>query len=280
MIVEMPVSGEPVFLKLTCNLNLDYQFTFISAQPEEISGIYHLIAVVRDQRTGWQRTLQLTPDSSFDGIAFKNQASLDICRIVSMVRNVETETGVQSSSYNLEIISNVTLRGKLSGQQFMDTFEHPLNFQFDNTRLYMDKVDPKNDPFHLTKEKMVPNPLMVDNSLQVLKFRPTIKVIRIFSVIGLLLSSMGLLYLGMYYNELSKKDRAMYIKLKYGHLIVDVSISGPDNVKLVIDIKSIEELVNIASRQNSLILHMEREKKHYYFIENEGTVYRYSFSSD
>lgn len=65
-----------------------------------------------------------------------------------MVRNVEMETGVQSSSYNLEIISNVTVRGKVSGQQFMDNFEHPLDFQFDNTRLYMDKVDPKNDPFH------------------------------------------------------------------------------------------------------------------------------------
>ena len=131
----------------------------------------------------------------------------------------------------------------------------------------------------LTKEKMVPNPLMVDNSLQILKYRPTIKVIRIFSVIGLLLSSLGLLFLGMYYNGLSKINRAMYIKLKYGHLIVDVSISGPDNVKMVIDIKTIEELVNIASRQNALLLHMEREKKHYYFIENEGTVYRYSFSS-
>ena len=142
------ISGEPVFLKLTCNLNLDYQFTFVSTQPEGISGIYHLIAVVSDKRTGWQRTLQLTPNSSFTGNSFSNQASLDICRIVSMVRNVEMETGVQSGSYNLEIISNVTVRGKVSGQQFMDNFEHPLDFQFDNTRLYMDKVDPKNDPFH------------------------------------------------------------------------------------------------------------------------------------
>jgi hypothetical protein len=172
------------------------------------------------------------------------------------------------------------VRGKVSGQQFMDTFEHPLDFQFDNSRLYMGNLDPKNDPFHLTKQKLIPNPLMVDNTLSILKFKPTIKVVRLLSVIGLLISSIGLLLLGMYYNNLSKLDRALYIKLKYGPTIVDVSISGPDNVKLVIDIKSIEELVNIATRQNSLILHMEREKKHFYLIENEGTVYRYSFVNE
>jgi signal peptidase I len=272
------ISGEPIFLKLTCNLNLEYQFTFFSGHSEDISGFYHLIAIVRDQRSGWQRTLQLTPDSSFNGIAFSNQASLDICRIVSMVKSVEAETGVQSGSYNLEIISNVTVRGKVSGQQFMDTFEHPLAFQFDNSRLYMGNLDPKNDPFHKTTQKLIPSPLMVDNTISILKFKPSIKAIRLISLIGLFASAIGLLLVGMYYNKLAKIDRCVYIKLKYGPLIVDVSISGSDNVKLIIDIKSIEELVTIANHQNSLILHMERDKKHFYLIENEGTVYRYSFT--
>lgn len=271
------VSGEPVFLKLTCNLNLDYKFAFISAQPENISGIYHLLAIVRDQRSGWQRTLQLTPDSSFTGIAFNNQASLDICRIISMVKSVEAETGVQSGSYSLQIISNVTVRGKVSGQQFLDTFDHPLTFQFDNSRLYINNFDPKNDPFHKTTQKLIPNPSMTDNTISILKFKFPVKVIRLISIVGLVVSSTGLLLLAMYYDKLSKLDKAMYIKLKYGSMIIDVSISGPDNVKMVIDVGSMEELISLATRQNSLILHMEREKKHYYLIENEGTIYRYSF---
>lgn len=271
------VSGEPLFLKLTCNLNLEYQFSLVSSNPENISGYYHLIAVVRDVRSGWQRTLQLTPDSSFNGITFTNQASLDICRIVSMVRGVESETGVQSGSYGLDIISSVNVRGKLSGQQFIDTFEHPLSFKFDNTHLYMENQGSNKDPFKKTDQELLPNPLMADNSISILRFNLLIKHLRLFSIMGLLFSSFGLLSLGIYYNNISKKDKAFYIKLKYGSMIIDASITGPETTKLIIDVKSIEELVSIALKQNVFIFHLHNENKHYYLVENEGTIYRYTF---
>lgn len=272
-------SGEPIFLKITCNMDLSYKFSFFSPQAQDISGFYHLIAVISDQNSGWQRTLQLTPDSGFSGLEFSNRATLDICRIISLVNSVEAETGFHSGSYNMQIVSEVTVKGKLSGFQFLDKFEHPLAFRFDSTRLYMGNYDPANDPFHKTDQKLLNNPLQSTNYINMAGVKVAIRVLRIFGFIGLIGSVLGLFLLGMYYSNLAKSDQALYIKLKYGSMIVDASISGPDNVKLVIDVTTMEELVNIATRQNALILHMEKEMKQFYLVENDGTVYRYSFTA-
>jgi hypothetical protein len=270
------VSGEPVFLKLTCILNLDYQFSLLGKQPENLTGYHNLIAIIRDERSGWQRTLQLTPDTLFNGDSYTNQASLDICQILSLVKNVEAETGFQANSYNLEIISNVTIRGKLSGQQFIDTFEHPLLFKFDATRLYLDNPQSSEDPLRKADQKLIPNPIKVNNSIKIMGIELSIKFLRLFTLIGFLCSGIGLAFLAMYLQNMSKHNQVEYLRLKYGSMIVDASISGPDTSKLIIDIKSIEELVIVASKQNIPIFHVEREKKHYYFIQNEGVIYRYT----
>ena len=52
-------SGEPVFTKLTCTLNLGFTYTLEGAQLENISGEQQLSATLRDEQSGWSRSIPL-----------------------------------------------------------------------------------------------------------------------------------------------------------------------------------------------------------------------------
>ncbi len=68
--------------------------------------------------------------------------------------------------------------------------------------------------------------------------------------------------------------------MKYGSVIIDASIAGLERFTVVVDVKNIDELVKIANRQNSMILHLLKDGTHYYLVEHEGTAYRYMFCDE
>ena len=52
-------SGEPVFPKLTCFLNVGFAYNLTGGQFQAVSGSHQLSAQVLDEQSGWQRTIPM-----------------------------------------------------------------------------------------------------------------------------------------------------------------------------------------------------------------------------
>lgn len=214
------------------------------------------------------------------GNTIVDKASLNICGISDMVRSVETETGFRSTSYTLQVVAKTTSNGIISGLPFMDSGEQSLDFTFDNTHIYLSDQMLESNPVKSIKEKLINNPNMIENSIKLGEVSIPVKYARIFSITGLLIFLMCIYFMSNYFDQLGKKQKANFINLKYGHLIIDASISGLDRFTVIVDVKNIDELVKVANRNNSMIFHLLKEGVHYYLAEHEGTAYRYMFTDE
>jgi signal peptidase I len=268
-------SGEPVFTKLTCTLNLGFVYVLDGNQLENISGYQQFYAMVLDEQSGWQRTIPLISDTNFTGNTYTSMATLDLCQVQSLIAWAEQETGYHPSTYTLVIIASVSVGGKISGQEFADTFESRLTFRFNPSLFYLAENSSQADPLQTVQLGSLGNPGLVENTLKLFGLNPTIRGMRVVSIIGLVISLGGLLVLGLYFYTVSKHNQDAIIRIKYGALLMDVYDRGLETLSPVIDVATIEDLAKLAERQNTMIMHQTRDLVHYYLVQIEGTTYRY-----
>jgi signal peptidase I len=60
-------TGEPVFPKLTCFLNIGFTYTLIGDGIQNVTGTQSMYARIMDKQSGWQRTVPLYPETVFNG---------------------------------------------------------------------------------------------------------------------------------------------------------------------------------------------------------------------
>jgi signal peptidase I len=269
-------SGEPVFTKLTCTLNLGFVYVLNGNQLENISGYQQFYAIVLDEQSGWQRTIPLISDTNFTGNTYTSMATLDLCQVQSLIAWVEQQTGFRSSAYTLIIFTSVSVGGKISGQDFADTFEPRLTFRFDSLHFYLAENSSQTNPMQTIQPGSLGDPNLVKNTLNLFGLNPTIKAMRVVSIIGLVISLGGLLVLGLYFYAESKHSQEAMIRIKYGTILMDIYDQGGEALSPAIEVATIEELAKLAERQNVMIMHLTRDFVHYYFVRVEGTTYRYA----
>ena len=271
------VSGEPVFTKLTCKLNLSFAYTLQGAQLKNISGTQKIYVLLQDQQSGWQRTIPLTADTKFTGNTSTSQTTLDLCQMAALVNSVEKATGVRLDSYTLAIFARVSVGGKVSGQAFTGTFEPRLVFGFDGLHLYLSGNSSQTNPLQTEKPGSSPNSKMVENIFPLFGLKPTVAKIRLIALIGLGSTLVGLLALALTYFITSKRSQDTAIRIKYGSLMIDANDVDLETRSPIIDVVSIENLARLAERQNTLITHLSRAAEHIYLVQSGDTIYRYGF---
>jgi signal peptidase I len=67
---ELVRSGEPVFPRLTCFLDIGLTYSVLGDQLQAVSGSHQLIARVIDEQSGWQRTIPMNQMATFSGSSF------------------------------------------------------------------------------------------------------------------------------------------------------------------------------------------------------------------
>ncbi|HEX6033580.1 MAG TPA: signal peptidase I, partial [Anaerolineales bacterium] len=127
---EIVRSGEPVFPRLTCFLNIAFTYNVTGDQLQHVSGNYQLIARVLEEQSGWQRTIPMNEPTAFSGNSFSAGSNLDLCQIVSLVNTLKQETGLRASNFTLEVVPQVSIAANVMGNQITDSFEPQLVFRF------------------------------------------------------------------------------------------------------------------------------------------------------
>ncbi len=268
-------SGEPVFPKLTCFLNLGFSYNMSANQLQEISGTHQLYARVLDEQSGWHRTIPMIAATGFVGNSYMTMATLDLCQVEALVNLMEQETGFHQNAYTLEIVSHVDIMAKVAGQQVQDSFDPTLAFRFDEVHFYLANNDAQANPLQLSKQSLTGNSDLEANILPLLDWKPTVQMMRGIALIGLGLSLGGFLGLGWYIYTMAYQSQEALIRLRYGSLIMDVQERSLDTSSPMMDVGTIDDLARMAERQNTMILHMTVNFLNYYLVQSNGTTYRY-----
>jgi len=103
---------------------------------------------------------------------------------------------------------------------------------------------------------------------------------RIVVTVGLAISMIVLLAIGLYVYSTLRKDQNAIVHLKYGSLLIDVYESTYEPPAPVIDVTSIDHLAKLADRYGTMILHIPRVFLQDYLVQTEQATYRYSLSME
>jgi signal peptidase I len=272
-------SGEPIFPKLTCLLNVSFSYNLLGNQVQSISGSHQLYARILDEQSGWLRTIPMSQAMNFSGTSFTNAGTIDLCQVEALVTTLERETGLRSSAYKLEIVSAVTVMGNIAGETIAESFAPILTFKFDEAHFYLDSTQKDEDLFRASKPGMSSSATLQGNVLSVLGFEIKVQTARVIALSGLLISLCCLLVLVLYVYSVVQNDQEALIRLKYGTLLVDVYEGSYEPTSPVIDVTSIDNLAKLAERHNTMILHISRDFLHDYLVQENHATYRYSIST-
>jgi signal peptidase I len=269
-------SGEPVFPKLTCFLNVGFAYNLTGGQMQEVSGKQQLSARVMDEQSGWQRTIPMVSETVLNGSSYMTMATLDICQVEALVSLLEQETGLHQNTYTLKIIPHADVVATISGNKVQESFEPSLSFKFDEVHFYLASDNAQgNDPLHITKQGSVSSSNTQANILLLFGWKLSIQAMRAGALIGLGLALGPFLSIGLHiYNKAQKSQQAL-IQLKYGALLMDVHEHVVEPLSPAIDVRRIDDLARIAERQNTMILHMVFNYMDYYLVQGNGMTYRY-----
>ena len=276
---ELVRSGEPVFPRLTCSLNIAFTYNVLGDQLQGVSGSHQLIARVLDEQSGWQRTIPMNQKTAFSGNSFFTTSTLDLCQIVSLVNTLKQETGLRANTYTLEIITQVVITANAEGNQIVDSFEPKLVFKFDDVHFSLSAPKGQDDPLRLSKQSSANNSNLEANMLSILGWEHAIGTIRMIALLGLASSFSGLLIVGIYIFTTAQQSQEALIRLKYNALLVNVYERELAPASTLIDVTTIDELAKLAERHNTVILHMTLNFLHYYLVQCNGLAYRYVFSA-
>jgi signal peptidase I len=264
-------SGEPIFPKLTCYMNIGYSYALASPHAQEVAGSQQLFARVIDEKSGWQRTLPMTSENVFNGSTFLSMSTLDLCQVQGLVNMVEQETGLHESSYTLEIVAHATVAARIAGSVVNDTFDPALRLKFDDVHFYIAPSSDEKDPLKFSKQGLVESTALQPNTISLLGFQPTVQSLRMTGLGGLLLTLAAVLVAGWNLLQGKQNDREAVIRLKYGGLLMDVQEYALAATSPLVDVHTIDDLARLAERQNTMILHMTN----YYLVQAQGITYRY-----
>jgi signal peptidase len=269
-----PTTGDPIFLKTTCQVNVNYVYQLGGTALSDAKGTISLRAETNDIN-GWTRTFPLAAEKSFVGTSAYVQAGLNPCEILTALREAETMTLLRRESYNLVLIPEVKITANAYGQPLENTFAPRLIFYLDDYQLYVLKESPEIDPLSPFRAEKQATATHIPNMIQLPGFAISVRLARILSVMGLLMS-VGLgIFVAVSVSGSMKHDPSVAISLRYGTLLVNVDQASFDLRSREIIVASIEDIVKLAERNATAIMHLHREDTDEFLVEGNSVVYRY-----
>jgi hypothetical protein len=179
----------------------------------------------------------------------------------------------------MEIVSAVTMKGIVAGETVSESFTPVLTFKFDEAHFYLESHDSVEDILNTSRPTMSSGATSQANILPLFGLKLTVRTARIAATVGMIISLIGLLTLGLNLYFAVHGNQEAIIRLKYGALLLDVFESTYEPPAPVIDVTSIDDLAKMADRHGTMILHIPRDFLQDYLVQGENVTYRYSIST-
>jgi signal peptidase I len=270
-------SGEPVYRRLSDEVNVGFDYKFSSEAPASVSGTYQLVAELSDQN-GWRRTLELTPVTSFQGVSFSASGVLSLSGAQEMIDVLETQTGVKNERYTVTFDPRVRVTGKVGGIGLDQAFAATLPMQLDAIQLRMSPVSADSkDPLSPSQDGTVKTLRSVPNSVRLLAIDVNVGAARALGLLGVgaIVVALGSLLIAAEQFRKPSGSDSERLAARYGGSLVSVTGHVPASRTKMVDVASVEDLGRMAERFGSVILQEARPGYHCYFVQDGDITYRY-----
>ncbi len=275
-------TGEPVYLQLTCSVQLTYTYQFISShllagEAEQLGGSYQLLAQIGDA-DGWNRIIELTTPMGFSGSGFAAAVDLDLCHVGDLIAHLKTETGTKHTWYDLKILPRVNIIGSIAGRQLEDEFAPEINFQFNELLMRLPPVEINDDKLETltpTQAGIIPGTRLGPNLIEVLGLGIPVLVVRLVSLALFIPAVFGIFWLGWPLYQTWKSGDASRIRVQYNPMLVEVEAGSLPITGQVVRVDSFKDIVKMAERYGAMILDEVDGNSHRYCVQDGDTLYTY-----
>ncbi|MCO6451483.1 MAG: signal peptidase I [Caldilineales bacterium] len=278
---EQVQTGEPIFLQLISRVNIRFDYNFTSDAPNEVAGVYRLLAVI-SHANGWARTIEILPESPFNGNSFTVSSDIDLSAIQDVLNSVEQQTGLLDQRYTVTTIPEVTIYGIVDGLPFQDEFKPQLKFSLDSSEMRIaeqsaNRTDTRSDSVFAPRATgSVQVPTTTPNVMSLFGLEVSVLNLRRIALTGLVVSVITLLFLAwLALRRPGDEDEAKAIQARYGALLVNIAEPGPEAMYDAIAVAGIDDLARLAERGDSMILYYVNGGRHHYLVNDRSAVYYY-----
>jgi signal peptidase I len=287
------VTGEPLFTHVIDAVELRFAYRFGASAVHSVAGTISLGATVASTN-GWQSTLELAPPQRFHGDRALVSARLDLTSLLATLRRVENTTDV-GGSYTLTLQPRVSTAGSVSAIPLLTTFSPRLQFSLDPLELEpvvssaaaaagaegapaAGAPPPASLFTHLASGSLSGErrePLFVSLGL----IHVSVAVAR-WLALGAIELLCILLLAALLLLRPRPRAESEHICAKYGQLIVEVArVLQPPDIA-VIDVASIDALVQLAERYERSILYERGAASEAFWVSDESGQFRYAPGAD
>lgn len=270
-------TGDPIFHQLVPRIKLNFNYQFITHEPAALNGSYALSVEVGDS-SGWQRTVELIPETYFSGEEAILSGEIDVQKLVALTELLRNRTGSQRQVYAVGILPAIEVQGWVGGAPFQDRFAPRLAFQLDDLEMYLTSIEPLNDsgnPLTPSAGGYIPRSVEEPATLSILGLVLTVKRARWIAGVGFALGVFGLAALLFTMRKLSKSDPMLEVLIQYGELLVEVEQFKAPGKLPVIDIHSLEDMAKLAERTGNLIFYTTDDDALTFQVRSAENVFRF-----
>ena len=273
--------GEPVFHHLTGTMEVGATYRLETQAPlQEVRGRYRVFAQVRDGR-GWERTLELIPETSFSTQDFSIQAVLDLGAIQRFIDLLEKRTGVSRSSYQVVVFLDLDVWARCAARPMHDHWRPGLRFGWDRWELYLinpgpDPTNGPQDPLHPVLEGKITYKTWQSNALVLLGKSLPVVTARFLGVALLLLGAAGAGSLWWQMRKvLTMGDPLTRMRMLAGPRLV-AARSLPAPTENWIEVANGEALAQVAERHEEMIFYAEEGNWLHFWVALPHGVYHHT----
>jgi signal peptidase len=270
-------TGDPIYPRLACRMEMIFTYQFLSPkmsspEMENLTGTLSMRAVVSDP-DGWKRTFPLVPKYNFSGNTVKAATTLNICKVLDLIKQKEDRTGTENRWYSLAIRPEIQISGKVAGLDLKDTYSPEVIFDLGQTVL---RLPDGEGGFQLSQEGQLPHTVEVDNLLTIFGRHLTVESARRIAEIVLGLCLLGAAYPAWSLYRDWKASSEARIRIQNQPLLVEVKAGSlKKKGQKVIQLSTFADIRKMAERYGALIMHEVSGSDHTYSIEDGTTLYQY-----
>jgi signal peptidase I len=270
-------SGDAIFHAQTHEFDLAFNYQLSTPETKDITGSYDILLVVSEPN-GWQRQIELAPDTEFQGESFSTEVTVNLGYILTLVDRMKTNTSLNRQVFSVDIIPAVKVQGNLGDQAFEDTFTPPLSFQLDETQLYLTGSNPfgeGTDPLNPVQSGFLPRQQEVPATLNILGLKPTVQTARWIAGVAFGISLLGIATTLVPFLRASMQSPSEKIRIQFNEVLLDIHELPTKTTSDDIEVDRFEDLAKLAEKTGSMILHHTEGNQHTYLLQEGDITYRF-----
>jgi signal peptidase I len=277
-------TGDPIYVNLVPSLTTSFVYHLNAPTAQDVHGTVRLYAVTRGIN-GWERRTDLVPATPFDGPDATVRADVALAGLMLLATALQDATGISPHYWTTAISAEVILNGTMEGQPFHATFEPfytlrvtPPNEIYVETAITRDfesappsaAINSSTSGFAPHADLSVSLPATVPATLGLVFTNVRVDQVRRVSTIVAIASFLLAVVVGVLMAR-SLRTPAARFYARYGNRLVRVAeMSAPATS---VRMETMEDLVRVADRYQSVILWIHHEDEDIYAVQDVSSTF-------